>query len=154
MSLRVLGILVLAVFVSLGATSKVEADPVVTLDASNLGIGTLGVVYDDATKTITITEDWTSSLMGSLLISELEPNVDYTIVKEITNSTGRLGAGWPMNCSIRLAVRTTPLTTRCPTPHSFRQGTRRRATSTDSVLPREAASPEPPRRSLPYLRTS
>jgi hypothetical protein len=80
--------LVLALFVSLGTTSRAEAVPVVTLDASNLGIGTLGTAFDPITNTITITEDWTSVMMGSLLISGLDAGVNYTVVKEITNSTG------------------------------------------------------------------
>ena len=88
MRLRVVGIVVLVLFVSLGVTSQAEAVPVVALDASNLGIGTLGVGFDPVTNTITLTEDWTSVMMGSVLISGLDPNVNYTVVKEITNSTG------------------------------------------------------------------
>jgi hypothetical protein len=88
MRLRVLSISVLAVFVSLGATSRAEAVPVVTLDISNLGIGTLGVDFDPVTNTITLTEDWTSVMMGSVLISGLDLGVNYTVVKEITNNTG------------------------------------------------------------------
>jgi len=73
---------------SLGATSQVEAVPVVTLDPSNLGIGTLGVNFDPVTNTITITEDWTSIMIGSVNISGLDTGVNYTVVKEITNNTG------------------------------------------------------------------
>ena len=65
MSLRSISIFVLVVFASLGATSRSEAVPLVSLDPSNLGIGTLGTAFDPVTNTITITEDWTSALMGS-----------------------------------------------------------------------------------------
>jgi hypothetical protein len=88
MRLRVVSILVLALFVSLGATSRAEAVPIVTLHSSNLGIGTLGVAFDGVTNTITITEDWTSVMMGSLEISGLDAGTNYTVVKEITNNTG------------------------------------------------------------------
>jgi len=80
--------LILAVFVSLGTTSRSEAAPIVSLDPSNLGIGTLGMAFDAVTNTITLAEDWTSVLMGSVVISGLEPGVDYTVVKEITNNSG------------------------------------------------------------------
>ena len=88
MRLRVIGILVLAVFVSLGTASRSEADPIVSLAPSNLGIGTLGTGFDPATNTILLIEDWTSVLMGSVEISGLDPGVDYTVVKQITNNTG------------------------------------------------------------------
>lgn len=88
MRLRAISIVVFFLLVSVGVTSRAEAVPVVSLDPSNLGIGTLGVVFDPVTNTITITEDWTSVLMGSLLISGLETGVNYTVVKEITNNTG------------------------------------------------------------------
>jgi hypothetical protein len=88
MRLRVISIFALVVFASLGAMSRAEAVPVVTLDASNLGIDTMGFAFDPVTNTITITEDWTSTAMGSLQISGLDAGVNYTVVKEITNNSG------------------------------------------------------------------
>jgi hypothetical protein len=79
---------VFVLLVALGATSRAEAVPIVTLHASNVGIGTLGTAFDPVTNTITITEDWTSIMMGSLEISGLDAGVNYTVVKEITNNTG------------------------------------------------------------------
>ena len=73
MRLRAISIFVLVLFASLGVTPRAEADPIVSLDPSNLGIGTLASAFDPATNTITLTEDWTSILMGSVLISGLEP---------------------------------------------------------------------------------
>ena len=60
MRLRVISILVLALFVSLGTTSRSEADPIVSLDPSNQGISTLGTAFDPVTNTITLAEDWGS----------------------------------------------------------------------------------------------
>ena len=65
MSLRVLGIFDLLAVLSCLLSATPKAGPFVA--SPILSIGSLGVVYDDTTKTITITEDWTSSLMGSLL---------------------------------------------------------------------------------------
>jgi hypothetical protein len=88
MRLRLRSILVLAALLSLGTTSRSEADPIVSLDPSNLGISTLASAFDPVTNTITITEDWTSILLGAVLISGLDDGVDYTVVKEITNNSG------------------------------------------------------------------
>ena len=88
MRLRVTSIFVAVVFAALGATSRAEAVPIVSLDPSNLGIGTLNTVFDPVTNTIGLIEDWTSVLQGSVLISGLDPGVDYTVVKQITNNSG------------------------------------------------------------------
>lgn len=88
MRLRAITIVVLVLFTSFSAASRAEAVPVVSLDPSNLGIGTLGAAFDPVTNTITLEEDWTSVLIGSLLISGLDAGVNYTVVKEITNNTG------------------------------------------------------------------
>jgi hypothetical protein len=88
MKLRAISIVVLFLFVSVGATSRAEAVPIASLDPANLGIGTLGFAFDPVTNTITLTEDWTSVMMGAVLISGLESGVNYTVVKEITNNSG------------------------------------------------------------------
>ena len=88
MIVRAISIFVLVVFASLGVTSRAEAAPVISLDPSNLGIGTLNTAFDPVSNTIILDEDWTSFLMGSVLISGLDPGVDYTVVKEITNNSG------------------------------------------------------------------
>jgi|SRR5688572_2711433 len=88
MTVRAISIFVLVLFASLGVTPRAEADPIVSLDPSNLGIGTLATAFDPTTNTLVLVEDWTSVLMGSVLISGLDPGVDYTVVKQITNNTG------------------------------------------------------------------
>ena len=88
MRLRAVGIFLVVFFASLGMTSRAEAVPIASLDPSNLGIGDLQTGFDPATNTILLVEDWTSILMGSVLISGLDPSVDYTVVKQITNNTG------------------------------------------------------------------
>ncbi len=88
MRLRVISIMVLALFVSHGATSRAEAAPIVSLDPSNLGISSLVTGFDPVTNTITITELWTSTDMGALLISGIDSFTSYTVVKEITNGSG------------------------------------------------------------------
>ncbi|MBA3714364.1 MAG: PEP-CTERM sorting domain-containing protein [Pyrinomonadaceae bacterium] len=68
-----------------------QADPVVTLYApANQGISAVGfsVVFNNATSTITINENWTAAGPGVLLISGLDVNRNYTVVKRITNNTG------------------------------------------------------------------
>jgi len=88
MTVRAISIFVLVLFASLGVTPRAEADPIVSLDPSNVGIGTLGTAFDALTNTITLVEDWTSVSMGSVNISGLDPGVDYTVVKQLTNNTG------------------------------------------------------------------
>lgn len=88
MIVRAISIFVLVVFASLGVTPRAEAAPIISLDPSNLGIGTLNTAFDPVSNTIILDEDWTSTSMGSILISGLDPGVNYTVVKEITNNTG------------------------------------------------------------------
>ncbi len=88
MRLRAIGIFLIVLFASLGVTPRAEAVPIASLHASNLGIATLGTAFDAGTNTITLTEDWSSALMGSVEISGLDPGVDYTVVKIITNNSG------------------------------------------------------------------
>jgi len=66
-----------------------QAVPLVNLYApANVGIGSIGVDYNDTTKTITITEDWTQPGPGYLQIENLEVGEIYTIIKIINNNTG------------------------------------------------------------------
>jgi hypothetical protein len=62
------------------------AVPSVVLDASNVGIGSISVSV--VGTTITIEETWTSAGPGFLRIQGLEPRVDYTVQKVITNNSG------------------------------------------------------------------
>ena len=88
MRLRAIGMFLVVFFASLGTTPRAEAVPIASLDPSNLGIGTLATAFDPGTNTFVLVEDWTSVLQGSVLISGLDPGVDYTIVKQITNNSG------------------------------------------------------------------
>ncbi|MEO5738967.1 MAG: hypothetical protein ABIS29_00035, partial [Vicinamibacterales bacterium] len=82
MLLRAISISVVVLFASLGATPRAEAVPVVSLDPSNQGIGTLGTAFDPTTNTITIAEVWTSNAMGSLLLSGLDESQNYVVIKQ------------------------------------------------------------------------
>jgi hypothetical protein len=73
-------------FLSALGISAVSAVPVVSLHSSNAGIGTLSFVVSG--NTITINENWTSNGIGALLISGLDIDVSYTVVKVTTNNTG------------------------------------------------------------------
>ena len=77
------------VFSALAAVAgPAAAVPVVSIHASNVGIASIVVAFDAGTNTITITENWSSAGMGSLLISGLDPGVDYTVKKIINNNSG------------------------------------------------------------------
>jgi hypothetical protein len=68
------------------APVRCEAAPIVTLHPSNLGISSL--VVNVVGDTIMLTEQWSGTDVGVLLISQLDPGVDYTVNKVITNNSG------------------------------------------------------------------
>lgn len=73
----------------IACSSMANAQPVASLGAGNVGI--TGFDYGVTGNTITLFEFWGASGPGSIAISGLESNVNYTIVKKIFNQTG---IGW------------------------------------------------------------
>lgn len=71
---------------SLLLVCQAYAVPVVTLDASNVGIGSISVTVSGTD--ILIEEDWTQLGNGFLRIEGLDAGVNYTVTKRITNHTG------------------------------------------------------------------
>ena len=65
---------------------QASAVPMVTLHAANLGIDSISV--NVAGTTITIEEVWGSAGPGFLEIAGLDPGVNYTLIKSITNNSG------------------------------------------------------------------
>jgi hypothetical protein len=80
------GLTFLFALILLIAPARSEAVPIVSLHPSNLGISSL--IVNVVGDTIMLTEQWSSTDVGVLLISQLEPGVDYTVAKTITNSSG------------------------------------------------------------------
>lgn len=68
------------------AATSAQAVPTVALHSSNVGISSISVSVSGTL--ITIDETWSSTGIGSLVISGLDAGVDYQIVKNITNSSG------------------------------------------------------------------
>jgi hypothetical protein len=120
------GLTFLFALILLIAPARSEAVPIVSLHPSNLGISSL--IVNVVGDTIMLTEQWSSTDVGVLLISQLEPGVDYTVAKTITNSSGVTWTS-PTRCWIRpgkLKMRSI----RCHTRRSCRPGSRPRTTST------------------------
>jgi hypothetical protein len=65
-----------------------HAVPIASLHGNNAGIGALGFAFDPITNTITLTELWTGTGPGIIEMSGLDDQVDYTIIKIITNNSG------------------------------------------------------------------
>ena len=78
----------LAIAVVIAASPQVAQAQTVVLDASNVGIHAPSFTFSVAGTTITVNETWTSTGPGMLLFLGLEAGVNYTVVKNITNSTG------------------------------------------------------------------
>jgi hypothetical protein len=76
----------LAITATAGLGSAAYAVPSVSLHGSNIGIDSINVSVSG--NTITIEETWTNAGPGILEITGLEEDVDYTVVKRITNNTG------------------------------------------------------------------
>jgi len=68
------------------AATSAHAVPTVALHSSNVGISSISVSV--VGTLITIDETWTSTGIGSLVISGLDASVNYQVVKNITNLTG------------------------------------------------------------------
>jgi hypothetical protein len=68
------------------AATSAHAVPTVALHSSNVGISSISVSV--VGTLITIDETWTSTGIGSLVISGLDAGVNYQVVKNITNLTG------------------------------------------------------------------
>ncbi len=82
----------LAIALALSAAPlAAHAAPTVLLDASNVGIDAGSFSFGVVGTTITVNETWTSNGPGMLLFRGLDANVNYTVVKNITNNTG---ASW------------------------------------------------------------
>lgn len=75
-----------AVVASLMAASSAAFAQTAILGPGNVGITALSVIVSG--NTITLSETWGASGAGSVEFRGLEANVNYTIVKNITNLTG------------------------------------------------------------------
>ena len=73
-------------FLALGGAA--QAIPIAALHASNQGISAFGFAFDAATNTITLRETWNGTGPGIVQLSGLDDQVDYTVTKIITNSSG------------------------------------------------------------------
>ena len=73
-------------FLALGGAA--QAIPIGALHASNQGISAFGFEFDAATNTITLRETWNNTGPGIVELSGLDDQVDYTVTKIITNSSG------------------------------------------------------------------
>jgi hypothetical protein len=65
-----------------------QAAPVVATHSSNVGITDFDFAFDAGTNTITLNEIWGASGPGVLVFRGLEADIDYTVVKNVTNNTG------------------------------------------------------------------
>jgi hypothetical protein len=69
-------------------STAAQAVPTISLHTSNVGISVMDFSFDSNTNTITIRETWTSTGPGILLIDQLDEDINYTVIKTITNNTG------------------------------------------------------------------
>lgn len=83
--IRTLGFLAIAGFLC-AIGPRADAAIAVSLHASNSGIGSM--TFSQVGNTLTINETWTGSGPGVLQLSGLDANVNYTIIKNITNNSG------------------------------------------------------------------
>jgi hypothetical protein len=75
----------LAITAIAGLSSAANAVSI-SLHSDNVGIDSINVTVSGAT--ITIEETWTSTGPGILEITDLVENINYTVIKRITNNTG------------------------------------------------------------------
>jgi hypothetical protein len=72
----------------LSMATVAQADPVVTVAPSNVGITNFSYSFDSATRTITIHETWGNAGPGVLQITGLDNLQEYKVVTHVTNNSG------------------------------------------------------------------
>lgn len=86
--LSLLAVILLTCGLIIATCTIASGDPILTLHSSNVGIGSLSYSFNSTTNTITINETWTSAAPGFIEITGLNRGTSYTVVKNITNSSG------------------------------------------------------------------